>query len=46
MEKLLTRGLEDTLIHYIDYIIDHYKGIFADWLSRPVMELVGGISDA
>ena len=31
------KSKEDILIHYIDYIIDHYKGMFSDWLSGPEM---------
>jgi AcrR family transcriptional regulator len=31
------KSKEDILIHYIDYVINHYKGMFADWLSGPEM---------
>ena len=29
---------EDILIHYIDYIIDYYKGLFNDWFSGKDLE--------
>ncbi len=28
------KNKEDILIHYIDYVIDHYRALFADWLSQ------------
>ncbi|RJP84788.1 MAG: TetR/AcrR family transcriptional regulator [Desulfobacteraceae bacterium] len=32
------KNKEDILIHYIDYVINHYKRMFTDWLNRPEME--------
>jgi AcrR family transcriptional regulator len=32
------KSKEDILIHYIDYVINYYKGMFSDWLSGPEME--------
>jgi AcrR family transcriptional regulator len=28
------RSKEDILIHYIDYVIDHYRALFNDWLTE------------
>jgi AcrR family transcriptional regulator len=28
------KSKEDILIHYIDYVIDHYRALFSDWLSE------------
>ena len=35
------KSKEDILIHYIDYIINHYKDMFADWLNGPEMAEAG-----
>ena len=32
------KSKEDILIHYIDYVINYYKGMFSDWLNGPEME--------
>ena len=28
------KSKEDILIHYIDYVIDHYRALFNDWLTE------------
>jgi AcrR family transcriptional regulator len=28
------KSKEDILIHYIDYVIDHYRAMFMDWLTQ------------
>jgi AcrR family transcriptional regulator len=28
------KNKEDILVHYIDYVIDHYRAMFADWLTH------------
>jgi AcrR family transcriptional regulator len=36
------KSKEDILVHYIDYVIDHYRGIFMDWLAQKEGEGVSG----
>lgn len=34
------KNKEDILIHYIDYVIDHYRALFNDWLAAQDMETI------
>lgn len=36
------KNKEDILVYYIDYVIDHYRGMFADWLTQKEGEGVVG----
>lgn len=34
------KSKEDILIHYIDYVIDHYRTMFNDWLAAQNMQKI------
>jgi AcrR family transcriptional regulator len=34
------KNKEDILVHYIDYVIDHYRTMFTDWLTQKEGERV------
>jgi AcrR family transcriptional regulator len=36
------KSKEDILVHYIDYVIDHYRSMFNDWLTQKEGEGVVG----
>ncbi len=36
------KNKEDILVHYIDYVIDHYRGMFIDWLAQKEEEGISG----
>jgi AcrR family transcriptional regulator len=36
------KNKEDILIHYIDYVIDHYRAMFNDWLTQKEGEVIIG----